>query len=92
MPTTRLNDTPASISPSARLRILTPSLGILKDWILILMIALSNDNQSTYGYYMCLPGNTHQFHVQHEFSSKRLVLVRAWQKLYFISAVTFKLL
>ena len=87
MPTTRLNDTPDT-SPYARLRILTSSLGILKDWIIIFIIALSNDNQSTYGWYMCLPGNTHQFHVQHDFSSKRLVLVRAWQK-YILSVQSY---
>jgi len=54
------------------------------------MIALSNDNQWTVEGHTWLPYKTNQFHVQHDFrvSSKRLVLIRAWQP-FFVSAVKF---
>ena len=49
------------------------------------------DNQWTVKWCMLLPDNTHQFHVEHDFwfSSLRPVLVRAWQKIGFTSAVIF---
>ena len=51
------------------------------------MIALSNDNEWRVEWYMCLPDNTHQFHVQHDFqfSSKRPMLVRGQN--IFVAAV-----
>jgi len=55
------------------------------------MIALSNNNQWTVEWYMCLPDNIHQFHVHNDLwiSSKELVLVCAWQQIDFIRAVIF---
>ena len=48
------------------------------------MIALSNDNQWTVEGHTWLPYKTNQFHLQHDFrvSSKRLVLIRAWQTIF----------
>ena len=59
-------------------------LVFVKAEIIIFMIVLSNDNQWTVEWHTWLPYKTNQFHVQHDFliSSKRPVLVRAWQKVY----------
>ena len=67
---------------------LTSTFGMFKDWIIICMIALSNNNQWTVEWYMCLTDNTHQFHVIHDFrfSSKRPVRIK---NIFFVSAVIF---
>ena len=54
-------------------------------------ISTSYDNQWTVDWHTWLPYKTNQFHVQREFlfSSKRPVLVRAWQKYVFVSPLKF---
>ena len=74
-------------SPFALPRISTSNFGIFKDLIIILMIALSNNNQWTIECQTWLPYKTNQFHVQHDFL---FCLVRAWpKKNVFVSAVKF---
>ena len=63
--------------PFALPRISTSNIGIFKRWNI-------NDNQWTVEWHTWLPYKINQFHIQHDFlfSSKRLVFVRAWPKLF----------